>query len=188
MVSALTNPYIQLFSKILSIDAEVICVGNMVYYYNWEAYILNANDNSIKNQIDLSKNPTATSNNFVIDAFTLEYGLYEFVFQLKGTWGGIEKVYSQNTYHKIIPSGLVIFGLKNGVSCSEIGSKQILSFNPIKYSFDYDNVASMLNLKFDFYCRKVYKNQTHSKIDFQYLNNYTFSNISTDCFNTYSNN
>ena len=167
---------------------EISCVGNMVYSYSWEAYMINPNDNSIKKAVDLSKNPTASSIEILIDAYTLGYGLYEFVFQVKGTWNGMKKIYSQNTYQKIIPTGLAISGLKNGVSCTEIGSKQTFSLNPVEFSFDFDYVASMQNLKFDFYCRKVYKNQTYSNIAFQYLNNKTLSNNSIDCFNNSSKN
>ena len=183
-----TNPKINLFSQMFTIDGVIICAGDMIYSYSWQAKLIDSNDFSIKSIIDLSENPSSFSSEILIDAFNLNYGLYEFMFQLKGIWKGTEKVYSQNTFQKIISTGLAIFGLENGVSCSMIGSKQSFILNPAQFSFDFDYVASMKTLKFDFYCRKIFKNQSNEHFSLQYLNNaIEYTNDSHACFNSSGN-
>ena len=167
----------------LTINGEIICVDNMVYSSLWKANLINSDDFSIKEKVNLSSNPSASTNEILVDAYLLAYGLYEFIFQVKGNWNGIEKVFSQSTYRKIIPTGIAVFGLENGVSSTTIGLKQLFLLNPSKFSFDFDYVASMQTLKFDFYCRKLFKNQTNSTILLQYLNNNTFIYNSQYCFN-----
>ena len=180
-----TNPKIQLFSQMFTIDGVIICAEDMVYSYSWQAKFIDSNDYSLNNNIDLTGNPSSFSSEILIDAFSLSYGLYEFMFQLKGVWKGTEKLYSKITYQKIIPTGLAIFGLLNGVSCSMIGSKQGFILDPAQYSFDFDYVVSIKTLKFDFNCRKLFKNQSNEISSWQYLNNtIEYSNDSFACFNS----
>jgi hypothetical protein len=60
-----------------------------------------------------------------------------------------------STYVQVIPTGLVVNALQNGLQSMLIGSNQTLTFNPAMYSFDMDNFISPQLLEFKFFCQKV---------------------------------
>ena len=97
-----------------------------------------------------------------------------------------------STYVQVIPTGLVVYALQNGIQSILIGSNQTLIFNPVLYSFDMDNFVSPQLLEFKFFCQKVnssaiMENIENSHIDlYQYkMNNSVmemFSNLT--CFDS----
>jgi hypothetical protein len=81
-------------------------------------------------KIDLSSNPTWQSTILVTQANSLAFGLYAFNFQTNVTITKTSNILFQTnnitTYVQIIPSGLAVYGLENGVSSLLIGTQTII--------------------------------------------------------------
>ena len=159
----------------------------MNYEKLWEVYKFDSNLNFIPNLTGFSK---PFSDEIVIAANLLDYGDFKFVFKIIGTFNGSPKQvknYSRETYIRIKPTGLAVYGLQNGVSSVTIGSKQSLNFFPIKFSFDFDSIASIQNLTFDFYCRKLSNNLLNISDNYrQDLKQYPILSNNLNCFNSTS--
>lgn len=82
----------------------------------------------------------------------MDYGIYEFKFKVNFLSDSI--IYSKtiNTFIQIIPSGLAVYALQNGIQQIVIGYAQSLNLNPSNYSFDFDDLAQIQDLSFKFYC------------------------------------
>lgn len=109
------------------------------------------------NDVDLSKNPTSKSSELVIKENTLTYGLYKFQYQVIATFNKISEISSNipETFIKIIPTGLAVFAIQNGVSNILIGSLQSFNLQPSVYSIDFDNLIQPSELNFTYYCKTV---------------------------------
>ena len=59
------------------------------------------------------------------------------------------------SYFQIIPTGLAVFGIENGVSSVLIGSNQEFNLQPSIYSIDLDNLVTPDKLSFTYYCQTV---------------------------------
>ncbi len=130
-------------------------------------------------KIDLSTNPTSLLNELVVQSNTLSYGLYKFNFTIEIQALNLTKLNSIQTYIEIIPTGLVIFALPNGVSQILIGSSQSVSLKPSIYSYDYDQVINANSLIFGFYCKKT---NTSSISTRSYPNQSLLIRNNQDCF------
>jgi hypothetical protein len=146
----------------------------------------------ILTSMDLTTNPTSTQSELVIQANTLSYGTYEFTYQVSiNTQNMIPLTSSISTYIQIMPTGLAVFALQNGISTLLIGFGQSQILNPSLYSFDFDMLAVMSGLKFKFYCVLSSLSTTHSnQIDLAtYKSNpfYSSMNASQACFTSNGN-
>lgn len=159
----------------------------------WYIYGINESDGNILKDINISNNPTVNSAELVIQPNSLEYGLYKFVYKIK-MLDGLED-FQKEIYHyiKIVPSGIVVRTLANGMFSISRGLEQSISLNPLLYSYDLDEVILMDKLKFNFYCSVVQSGILvkqpfvgfNRKIDLLSLKNepYLFSN-EISCFNS----
>ena len=136
----------------LILSSEFVFDCNISYTMKSNWYI-----NKSSSQTLTYRNPSFESTQLVIQSNTLEYGLYEFVFQVKFTnmYTNETLSASDQTFIQIITSGLVVSAFKNGVSSIFIGSNQSLYLKPVAYSFDYDRLASIDSLNFEFYCQTI---------------------------------
>ena len=131
--------------------------------YSWS---LNQISNSVnKSYIELTQNPTSHSSELVMQANTLAYGLYEFNLEVKMTYniGLLTPSMSSflKTYIQIIPTGIMVKAIQNGISSILIGSQQNFTLNPSKYSSDLDNLITPSQiLQFKFYCTTILVNST----------------------------
>jgi hypothetical protein len=91
----------------------------------------------------------------VIKENTLDYGLYQFTLQVDVSFNGMIVSSSAQTYVQIIPTGLAVFALENGVSSVIIGSKQAFSLQPTTYTFDRDDIIQPSQLTFVYYCKTI---------------------------------
>jgi hypothetical protein len=132
----------------------IIYFGCNFTYTQINQWLLNRVD--IVQSIDLTSNPTSNSPGLVMQANTLAYGTYEFIYQVNinvpGMNSGGSFTSSISTYIQIVPTGLAIFALQNGISTILIGYGQTQVLDPTKYSFDFDNVASISTLSYKYYC------------------------------------
>jgi hypothetical protein len=106
---------------------------------------------------DLSANPTSLLSELVIKENTLAYGLYKFQFQVIATFNGNSQISSNlaETYFQIIPTGLVVIAISNGVSSVWIGTNQEFILQPSVFSIDFDNIVQPSQLNFTYYCKTV---------------------------------
>ena len=187
-----SNPQNILRSKLFSLNTATYfsCNSSYVMTYQWTLTFINSSS-SIK--IDLSSNPTWQSTSLVIQAYTLAYGLYAFNFQTNVTItsGNVFLTNNITTYVQIVPTGLAVFGLQNGVSGILIGTQQSFSLNPALYSLDLDNLIQPSSLQFKFYCFPIITGSgivvnTTQNIDLMtYKNNSQLQmNWNTTCFSS----
>ena len=139
--------------------------GCNLTYTQTNQWILNRID--IVQTIDLKTNPTSTSSELVIPANSLVYGTYEFIFQVNlivpSMTSGGTFTSTISTYIQIIPTGLAVFALENGISNILIGYGQSQILNPIAYSFDFDNIATISSLAFKYYCVTLFSSSSTPK-------------------------
>ena len=173
------------------------CNTNFTYQNKWTLTQVDPQTLNIKKIIDLTKNPTSRKSELVIKENFLGYGLYRLVYQVKVTFNGISQISSNvaETFIQIIPTGLAVFGIKNGVSSVLLGSLQSFNLQPSVFSIDYDNKTHPNQLKFVYYCRTVNQSDTNSlnsssnQIDlltYKY-NNSLIMNKRLNCFGNNSN-
>lgn len=75
------------------------------------------------------------------------------------TYNSVLYTDTATTYIQVVPSGLVIVALDgsqgSGTYEIAIGTSQVLTLDPVGYSYDIDSLASMANLKFTYYCKVI---------------------------------
>jgi hypothetical protein len=164
------SPLVMLRSKLFSLSTitYISCMNQtFTLTYSWT---LNQISNSVnKSLIDLTQNPTSHLSELVMQANTLLYGLFEFNLEVKmvtskeNNNGLLPPSMSSfiKTYIQIIPSGIVVNAIENGISSILIGLQQNFTLNPSKYSFDLDNLITPSQiLQFKFYCTTILFNST----------------------------
>ena len=153
------NPNQNQRSKMFSISTATYFWCNLTYTQTFKWFLNKIYSNSSQS-VDLSSNPSSISSEIVIKPNTLDYGVYEFICQVNILLTDSGKVYTNNasTFIQIIPTGLVVYTLQNGIQSISIGFEQSLNLSPPKYSFDYDNLAQIKNLTFKFYCSPINSN------------------------------
>ena len=144
----------------LSSQAYFKCDTNYSFVYTW---IMNVAATGI--YVNLTNNPTSTSSQLVIQPYTLSYGVY--VVQLRVDLianASYNTLYSNTTtYVEIVPTGLVISALQNGVSSQLVGFSQEFFLDPVSYSLDLDNLlTNMSSLSFVFFCSIISTNTVSS--------------------------
>ena len=107
--------------------------------------------------LNLASNPTSASSVLVIRENTLDYGLYLFSLEVGVTYNTISFVASNvaQTFIQIIPTGLAVFAIQNGVSSVLIGSLQAFSLQPSIYTIDMDDIVTPDKLSFTYFCKTV---------------------------------
>ena len=121
------------------------------------------NSSNVTTPVDLSSNPTQHLSELVLQPYSLEYGTYEFTLTVNfivmiPSQGNITQTNRISTNLVIISTGLVVYGIENGVNGLVIGISQELVLNPLMYSFDLDNSISTSDLDFLFYCSTTANN------------------------------
>ena len=150
-------------SEIFSLSTEIYFACNSTYTYAYTWHFINSASNT---NTDLSANPTAQSSELVIQPYTLDYGVYKITFLVEITvelYGLLSN--TVDTYIEIVPTGLAVFAIENGISSQLIGSSQSLILNPVAYSSDLDNYVAISSLTFEFYCTVLNTNDINPPIE-----------------------
>lgn len=157
-----TNPSKIYRSNLFTVSSVIsfYCNTNFTYVNQWTL-------SQIGQQIipvDLRGNPTAQLSELVINENTLTYGLYRFQFQVTVTFNGNSQISSNlaETFIEIIPTGLAVFAIANGVSSVLIGTKQPFTLQPSVFSMDFDNIIQPSQLNFTYYCKTVNQSDPNS--------------------------
>jgi hypothetical protein len=143
--------------------------------------------------LDLSKNPSALTGELIFAENALDYGLYEFQFSINLT--SISGIFQNSirTYARIVPSGVIVFALENGMNEIKVGSNQRFFLKPAVYSYDLDNLIPPSQLNFTYYCQVVRSNSKNQNVQNQIdletfkINNKLLMNRNETCFGLNSN-
>ena len=189
-----TSPKNIFRSNLFTISSVIsfYCKTNFTYENKWTLTKIDPNTFANLSAIDLSSNPSSQLSELVIKENTLAYGLYKFLFQVIVKFNGNSQISSNlaETYIQIIPTGLAVFAIENGVSSVLIGTKQSFDLQPSMFSIDFDNIIQPSELNFTYYCKTVNLsdpnsiNNLTSKIDLlSYKNNQTLvMDRNVNCF------
>ena len=135
-------------SSLFSLKSSIFFDCNVSYSlaYKWSLF-----RNDTGQYIDLSSNPTWQTTELVMQPFQLLYGLYEFVIQVRVSVTSVTR--STSKFVLIMPTGIAVFGIPNGVSGLLIGSLQSVVLDPRTNSIDLDRLYSPSLLHYTFYCQ-----------------------------------
>lgn len=147
-------------TKMITLLAESVLRCNLTLSNEkgWSLFLIDQTNGRHISRVDLSNNPTEKNAEIVIGPNSLNYGLYKFVFTVRMTGSNLMgRIFesSIDSYIKVVPTGIVVWGLKGGVAERRIGIEQELEFTPSAFSFDQDSLVSISSLKFKFYCTVV---------------------------------
>ena len=99
-------------SQLFSLSTTSFFACNYSYFLNY-SWSLKKVDSFPVIYIDLTTYPTFISSELVVPSNTLDFGLYEFIFQISVVSSNLNNVSNNaSTFIKILPSGLAIFGLQ----------------------------------------------------------------------------
>ena len=120
---------------------------------------LDENDElKILKEFQLSENSTVFKSELSFKRNTLEYGIYKLTYDVLLYANVNSKMktfkFSVKIFIRIISSGIVVFGLENGLDSKLIGSQQSILFMPSVYSFDIDSLVMPSQLEYKYYCRQ----------------------------------
>lgn len=154
-----TNPGLFFRSNLIKFKTQASFESelNFTVFRLWRIFELDTND-----ELFIEENPTIYSQNLVIRSNTLNFKRYKIIFFLtmKLDTGYLQSIQNEFTtalklYINVIPSGIQVFGLQNGIDYIIIGKSQSVTLNPSKFSFDMDDLVPSTSLKFKIYCRLV---------------------------------
>ena len=105
--------------------------------------------------VDLTTNPSSKTSQLVVQANTLAYDVYSVNLRVdliaNATYNALYS--TAIMYVQIVPTGLVVNALQNGVTTQLVGFNQAFVLEPALYSLDLDQlVANMSSLSFAFFC------------------------------------
>jgi hypothetical protein len=157
-------------------------------------YLWSVSRTDIMKTIDLISNPTWQSSELVIQPNTLEYGSYKFSLNLTAVTFGDKSETTTTSISRliqIVPTGIKVNAIRNGISSVLIGLQQNFTLNPELYSSDLDNVILASQLRFKFYCSPRLLNSSitlSQTIDlFKYKNgSHLMMSRNTTCFESNS--
>jgi hypothetical protein len=168
-----------------SIQTESLFTCNQAYSIEYE---WNLNYLDLNKSIDLTSNPTFQSSELVIQALSLNYGMYFILVQ--ANFSLIKTKFSLNdwTYFEITPTGLIVNSLQTSPSHILIGSQQMITLDPALFTIDLDYLVSPSSLSFKFFCDKINISSAifdqNTSFDLFSFKNKPQPNIFATCFNS----
>ena len=132
----------------------------------WLIFKLNKNTGVPEQQILLNFNPTIMYGVLVIQAKTLDFGLYSFAYTVTMQMNGnsISLTSKVETFISLEPAGLVLSTLKliqpmfGGTIEITRGLGQKILFNPFIHTYDVDGIAVITSLTFKYACQIIDSN------------------------------
>ncbi|RNA19749.1 polycystic kidney disease 1-like 2 [Brachionus plicatilis] len=150
----------------------------------------------------LENNPTVNKSQLVILSNTLPYGVYKLVhwIYVKIDTGYLTDLENEIThlvdlYIELVPGGIAIFCLENGLDFIRLGQKQTLELNPLRYAYDIDFLVQPDSLDYNFFCTVIDKSNSVDKLEHIdliksdnlkefYLSQNNSSPLKNKCFNS----
>ena len=132
--------------------------GQYTYTKRWILNKIDSATHAVLNTIDISNNPSTNLSELFIEENTLAYGLYEVKYEVNVRMAPFTHTNFTSyaySYVNVIPTGLVINGIENGITSLSIGSSQEFYLTPTSYSYDLDGLADFFSLVYKYYCRTI---------------------------------
>ena len=176
----------------ISTNTIITCGVDYLKSLRWTVSQLDSATFALIRTLDLSSNPSALTGELIFAENSLSYGLYEFKFATDLMFNSETLSSTIQTYVKIVPSGVAVFALENGVKETKIGSSQRYYLRPTVYSFDFDGLILPSQLDFVYYCRVIrldstYVNMEQTDLETYKLNGQLTMNRNETCFASNSN-
>ena len=118
----------------------------------------------------------------------MTYGIYQIFYQITAADPSESSLFDtaycrRSTWINVVETGITVYGLEYGTNNLNLGYNQEIFLQPDHFSFDYDFVANITNLSFNFYCEKLNSNTSFSNfgIELKALKNNPSLGTST-CF------
>ncbi|CAF0983692.1 unnamed protein product, partial [Brachionus calyciflorus] len=170
---------------------------------SWTIYKMGSNNSFTDPPIKLENNPTVNYSQLIITSNILEYGVYKLTHwvYVKVDTGYLKDIPNEiehfiDVFIQIVPGGIALFCLENGLDNIKIGKKQTLELNPIKYAYDMDFLVTANSLNYTFFCKQINSSQNIKDIrdidfsesddllSFKYSRN---SSLKNECFDSSDN-
>lgn len=135
-------------------DLTFDCPVNFIVSKKWSIDKLNS-AGSIIGTVSIANNPSSTSSQLVIQANTLEYGIYAITISATLHTSSDSLKSWLKAYVEIVPTGFAVLSLANMVQEVALVTSQSISLEPKIYSYDLDKKVQSNELSFSFYCRRV---------------------------------
>ena len=154
------EPFELIRSKPVSfpVNLTLDCFEPYTYTKKWTVNLIDSATHQVLKGVDLFNNISTVLSELYIPENTLTYGLYEVIYEVNVTMTVDPYINFTNfryNYFKIVPSGIAINGIENGVTSLFIGSNQEFHLTPTNYSYDLDELADLSSLNYKYYCRTI---------------------------------
>ncbi|CAF1003732.1 unnamed protein product [Brachionus calyciflorus] len=198
--SSLPNKYLRYNLLKFNVKFSLNFIQKHIIKKSWTIYKMGSNNSFTDPPIKLENNPTVNYSQLIITSNILKYGVYKLVHwvYVKVDTGYLRDIPNEieqfaDVYIQIVPGGIALFCLENGLDRIKIGKKQTLELNPIKYAYDMDFLVNPSSLNYSFYCISTNSSQNSQDIidiNFSESDNlYIFKNsenitLKNECFNS----
>ena len=132
--------------------------GQYTYTKRWILNKIDSVTHAVLNTIDISNNPSTNLSELFIEQNTLAYGLYEVKYEVNVSMAPFTHTNFTSyaySYVKVVPTGLAINAIENGITSLIIGSNQELYLTPTSFSHDLDELTDFSSLDYKYYCRTI---------------------------------
>ena len=188
------NPTIIPRSKYFSLVGQIIlqCDHTLSNTKQWFLNKINPSTGKMNAKVSLANIASALNAEIFIPSNFLDYGTYEFVYQVNMNDDAGPFVETINTFVKIVPTGMAIFPFSGGIKQITIGIAQSIELDPGRYSYDFDGIFNGTQLSYRFFCRIMvnglpldFPSDSHnSYLDLRQLKDNAFEmNTTKTCFN-----
>ncbi len=136
---------------ITTLDCEITLKNTK----EWLVYEINLFTGLTIRTVNISDIISSFSAEIYIPSNFLEYGTYQFIYQV--SMDGDSNIFmdSIDSFIRIVPSGMAIFLFSGGIKEISIGVGQSIELNPGRYSYDFDSKLAGTQLNYKYYCRLI---------------------------------
>ncbi len=151
---------------ITTLDCEITLKSTK----QWLVYEINPLTGSYTKTVDIRDIISSFSAEIYISSNFLDYGTYQFIFQVKieGVEGSF--IDSVDSFIRIVPSSMAIFPFSGGMKEISIGRGQSIDLDPGRYSYDFDGLLVGTQLTYKYYCRMIIDSETKEFPSDYYMN------------------
>ncbi len=136
---------------IATLDCEITLKNTK----EWLVYEINPFTGLSIRTVNISYIISSFSAEIFIPSNFLEYGTYQFIYQV--SMDGYSNLFidSIDSFIRIVPSGMAVFSFSGGIKEISIGVGQSIDLNPGRYSYDFDGILAGTELAYKYYCRMI---------------------------------
>ena len=149
-------------AKLFSILTYTIYSCNVTFFEekSWEVNQVDPDTGNVTRSVNISDNASIKQSELVMPPLALDYGVYQFIYQviLTANDSGVFKStepYQLSTFVEIITTGIAVYALPANMRKIARGLEETIVLDPKKYSFDRDLYVDASKLTYVHYCRVI---------------------------------